>query len=118
MCLGFLREEIHELSSQIRAQGQGKGSKKSTPDSGGGVGMVGRGWGGGVDYVQRPLGQRGVFVFFFPQALSEVSQGRYILDEAKGIHGIRARPYMAPRPWEDTSLYPKAVEVLENFCKK
>lgn len=57
-------------------------------------------------------------VRFFSQALSEVSQSGYVLDEAVGIHRIRARPYMAPRPWENTSLYPEAVEVLENFCRK
>lgn len=34
VCLGFPLEETHELSSQVRAQGQGKGSKESTPDSG------------------------------------------------------------------------------------
>lgn len=44
---------------------------------------------------------RGVCVFF-SQALSEVSQSGYILDEAKGIHRIKARPYMARRLWEDT----------------
>lgn len=52
------------------------------------------------------------------QALSEVRQSGCILDEAKGIGRRRASPHMAPRPWEDSGLYPKALEGPGSFCRK